>query len=357
MRHILHADMDAFYAAVEQLDRPELRGKPVLVGGRPEERGVVATASYEARRYGAHSAMPMATAVRLCPNAIIVPARFDRYREVSSMVMTIFQDLTELVEPLSLDEGYLDVTSVVESGREPSDVAVELKQRVLDATGLRLSVGVATTKSVAKIASDLEKPDGLVVVPPGMEREFLAPLPVARLAGIGPKSAARLSQGGIETIGQLADQTLEWCMAHFGKRGESIRARALGQDQEPVHTERETKSVSAETTFATDISDPDRVYSELARLATTVARRLQDKQLRGRTITVKLRLPDFTTLTRQDTLPASTDSEADIVEQAWDLLSHELAPGRALRLLGVGVSSFGTPQQLPLPLFDDVRGV
>ena len=357
MRHILHADMDAFYAAVEQLDRPELRGKPVLVGGRPEERGVVATASYEARRYGAHSAMPMATAVRLCPNAIIVPARFDRYRQVSSIVMAIFQDLTELVEPLSLDEAYLDVTSVVESGREPSDVAVQLKQRVLDATGLRLSVGVATTKSVAKIASDLEKPDGLVVVPPGTEREFLAPLSVARLAGIGPKSAARLSQGGIETVGQLADQTLEWCMAHFGKRGESIRARALGQDQEPVHTERETKSVSAETTFATDISDPDRVYSELARLATTVARRLQDKQLLGRTITVKLRLPDFTTLTRQDTLPAPTDSEAAIVEQAWDLLSHELAPGRALRLLGVGVSSFGTPQQLPLPLFDDARGV
>ena len=354
LRHILHADLDAFYAAVEQLDNPELRGKQVLVGGPPESRGVVATASYEARRFGAHSAMPMSVALRLCPEGIIVRPRFDRYKEFSGQVMDIFHDLTGQVEPLSLDEAYLDITSVVAEGRDPREVALELKGRVQAETSLALSVGVATNKSVAKIASDMDKPDGLVVVSPGEERAFLAALPVAKLSGIGPKTAERLKRDGVETIGQMANQPLDWYAQHFGKRGNSIRARALGQDQEPVQTERPTKSVSAETTFAADIADPERVYAELGRLVGSVTRHLERKELRGRTVTVKLRLADFTTFTRQRTLPAPTRSDAAIKEMAWQLMSRELRPGRAFRLLGVGVSSFVEPSRLQLPLFDDL---
>ena len=350
MSHILHADLDAFYAAVEQLDNPGLRGKPVLVGGRPDQRGVVATASYEARKYGVHSAMPMSVATRLCPEGIIVRPRFDRYKEVSDQIMAIFRELTELVEPLSIDEAHLDITRVVAEGLAPLAVALDLKRRVRSEEGLTLSVGVASSKSVAKIASDLNKPDGLVVVPPGEEATFLAPLPAGKLWGIGPKTAESLRQDGIESIGQLAERPLDWHLRRFGKRGGSIRARALGQDREPVHTERVTKSVSAETTFPSDIGDPERLYSELARLARNVVRHLERKELQGRTVTVKLRLSDFTTFTRQATLPALASSENTILELARRLLSRELTPGRTFRLLGVGVSSFGVASQLQLPL-------
>jgi DNA polymerase-4 len=363
LRHILHADLDAFYAAVEQLDNPALRGKPVLVGGSPTGRGVVATASYEARRYGVHSAMPMGMAARLCPEGIILRPRFDRYHEVSSQVMAIFHDLTPLMEPLSLDEAYLDATAVVAGGATPLAVALGLKERVKAETGLTLSVGVATSKAVAKIASDLNKPDGLVVVPPGEEQGFLAPLPVRRLPGIGPKSADWLHREGIETIGQLAEQPLDWFVRRFGKRGGGIRARALGQDREPVYTERVAKSVSAENTFASDLREPERLYAELARLAGKVARHLEREELRGRTVTVKLRLADFTTFTRQTTLPTLTRTETTIRDAAWRLLSPEVTPGRAFRLLGVGVSGFppsfpgrirtgGEEEQLELPLLE-----
>ena len=226
MRHIIHADLDAFYAAVEQLDNPELVGKPVLVGGRPENRGVVATASYEARVFGVRSAMPMRTAVHRCPQGIIVPPRFSRYKEKSGEVMSIFRELTDLVEPLSMDEAYLDITAVVEGGEKPLAVALDLKRRVADETGLIVSVGVGTCKTVAKIGSDLDKPDGLVVVQPGDEAEFLAPLAVSKLWGIGPKTAERLHDEGIETIGQLADQPLEWFARMFGKRAAGVRDKA-----------------------------------------------------------------------------------------------------------------------------------
>ena len=353
MHHILHADLDAFYAAVEQLDDPTLRGKPVLVGGSPQGRGVVATASYEARRYGVHSAMPMSRAARLCPEGIILRPRFDRYHEVSSQVMAIFHDLTPLVEPLSLDEAYLDATAAVAGGADPLAVALDLKRRVKAETGLTLSVGVATCKAVAKIASDLNKPDGLVVVPPGEEQPFLAPLAVRKLPGIGPKSADRLHREGIETIGQLAEQPLDWFVRRFGKRGAGLRAKALGEDREPVYTERVAKSVSAENTFASDLREPESLYAELARLAGKVARHLEREELRGRTVTVKLRLADFTTFTRQTTLPALTRSETTIRDTAWRLLSLEVAPGRAFRLLGVGVSGFEEVPQLPLPLLEE----
>ncbi len=353
MRHILHADLDAFYAAVEQLDNPVLRGKPVLVGGLPENRGVVATASYEAREFGVHSAMPMAWAVRRCPQGIIVRPRFDRYREMSERVMEIFHDLTEVIEPLSLDEAYLDVTGAVAAGKPPLAVALDLKQRVRQDTGLILSVGVATNKSVAKIASDLNKPDGLVVVPPGGEAGFLAPLRVAKLHGIGPKTAERLEGEGVETIGQLAAQSLAWFARSFGQRAAAVRAKALGEDQEPVYTDRETKSVSAENTFSTDLAEPERLREELSQLANNVARHLESKELRGKTVTLKARLADFTTFTRQVTLSSPTASEQTILDHAWRLLSLELKPDRSFRLLGVGVSSFVQAPQFQLPLFSE----
>ena len=353
MRHIIHADLDAFYAAVEQLDNPELRGKPVLVGGSPQSRGVVATASYEARVFGVHSAMPMATAVRQCPHGIVVRPRFDRYREMSRQVMDIFHEVTDLVEPLSLDEAYLDVTEAVEGGKLPLGVAIDLKRRVNNETGLNVSIGLGTSKSVAKIASDLEKPDGLVVVPPGEERDFLAPLAVGKLWGIGPKTVERLHQDGIATIGDLATQPDDWFARRFGKRAAGIHAKALGQDDDPVKTERSPKSISAETTFADDLSDPAELRETLDRLSTSVAGSLERKGIRGRTVTIKLRLADFTTLTRQTTLPRYTNAVEDIQQTGWTLLSAELAPGRAFRLLGVGMSGFESeverPWQLPLP--------
>lgn len=355
VRHILHADLDAFYAAVEQLDNPELAGKAVLVGGRPEGRGVVATASYEARIYGVHSAMPMRTAVRLCPHGIIIHPRFDRYQEMSRKVMDIFRDVTPLVEPLSLDEAYLDVTDVVDNGRLPLAIALELKQKVNEETGLTVSVGAGTSKSVAKIASDLHKPDGLVVVAPGEEQGFLAPLPVARLWGIGPKTAERLKADGVQTIGQLASQPEDWYKRRFGRRAADVQARALGQDREQVNTERASKSVSAETTFPADLGGVEDLYPHLARLAGRVAGHLERKGIKGRTVTVKARLADFTTFTRRTTLPFLTNSEPAILSAAWRLLSGELAPGRSFRLLGVGVSGFQGPEQLQLPLFDDTE--
>ena len=360
IRHILHADLDAFYAAVEQLDNPELRGKPVLVGGSPENRGVVATASYEARVFGVHSAMPMKSAVRRCPQGIIVRPRFGRYKEISNMIMDIFRSVTDLIEPLSMDEAYLDITQAVAGGLRPLQVALDLKKQVKEETGLTVSVGVATNKTVAKICSDLNKPDGLVVVAPGEEEAFLAPLAVGKISGIGPKTVERLNRDGVETIGDLAAQPLEWFANTFGVRAEGVRARALGTDRDEVHTHRETKSVSAETTFSSDRNDPEVLREELARLAGNVARHLENSGLQGRTVTVKARLADFTTFTRQKTLPARTATEETILEHAWGLLSKELNPERSFRLLGVGVSSFleSTPlpaakaDQLQLSLFD-----
>ena len=353
MRHILHADLDAFYAAVEQLDNPELRGRPVMVGGRPEDRGVVATASYEAREFGVHSAMPMRSAARRCPQGIIVPPRFGRYRQMSSLVMDIFHQLTGLVEALSLDEAYLDVTEAMEGGKPPLAVALDLKQQVRQETGLVLSVGVATNKSVAKIASDLRKPDGLVVVPPGEEADFLSPLPVGKLYGIGPKTAGKLDEEGVRTIGQLASQSMAWFTRYFGQRAASVRAKALGEDREPVHTERETKSISAETTFTSDLAEPERLREELSKLAANVASHLSRSGLQGRTVTLKARLADFTTFTRQVTIPSPTAAEETILAQAWRLLSLELAPERSFRLLGVGVSSFDNNPRYQLSLFGE----
>jgi len=350
-RCILHADLDAFYASVEQMDRPELRGRPVLVGGSPAGRGVVAACSYEARTYGIHSAMPMRTAMGMCPSAIIISPRFDRYGVVSAQVMSIFRSITPVVQPLSLDEAYLDVTEVVSGDVIPREVALSLKQRVKAEVGLNISVGVATSKSVSKIASDLEKPDGLVVVEPGEERRFLAPLPAKKLSGIGPKTEQRLAAEGIKTLGQLAERTEEWARRMFGKWGPEMVALSRGEDSHSVVIEREVKSVSAETTFSSDISDRNELADYVARLSSRVARHLDRSAVMGRTVTVKLRLSDFTTFTRSVTLALPVNDAGTIRETAQRLVSRELHPGRRFRLVGVGVSNFGEVRQLSL--FDE----
>ena len=347
-RCILHADLDAFYASVEQMDHPEMRSKPVLVGGNPQERGVVAACSYEARAYGIHSAMPMRTALNLYPQAIVVPPRFDRYRQVSQQVMAIFGSITPLVQPLSLDEAYLDVTEAVVTGVAPVDVARALRERVRREVGLTISVGVATSKSVAKIASEFGKPDGLVAVEPGQEQEFLAPLPVKSLPGIGPRTEQRLLQEGIATLGDLARQTERWSQRLFGIRGPEMLAMSRGEDHRLVTTERVAKSISAETTFAQDIWDPEMMTAQIARLCQRVAQRLRSSGVKGRTVTVKLRLADFTTFTRATTLASPVNDAAAIQQVAQHLLDKEQRPGRRFRLLGVGVSGFSEAAQLPL---------
>ena len=348
MRHILHADLDAFFASVEQMDDPALRGKPVVVGGSPEDRGVVAAASYEARRFGVRSAMPMRTALQRCPRAIKVQPRFGRYQEVSAQVMAILRDIIPLVEPLSLDEAYLDVTAAVTSERSPRQIAAALRRRVKDETGLTISVGVSTSKSVSKIASDIDKPDGLTVVAPGSERAFLVPLSVAKLSGVGPKTAERLAAAEIRTIGDLTARQDTWLRQRFGQAGPQMRRIALGEDDRPVQVSRERKSVSAETTLARDTGDPDALLELVDRLSQRVSSHLQRSGIGGRTVKLKLRLSDFTTFTRQATLPEPVISSVAVSDAARTLLRAELEPGRMLRLVGVGVSGFDRPEDRPV---------
>ena len=347
MRHILHADFDAFYTSVEQRDNLALRGKPVVVGGSPEGRGVVASASYEARRYGIRSAMPMYTALQRCPRAIRVPPRFDRYGEVSRQVMVIFREIADLVEPLSLDEAYMDVTDAVTASNTPEDIAAHLRARVLRELGLIISVGVATSKSVAKIASDMNKPDALTVVPPGEEREFLAPLDIQKLPGIGPKTAERLRGDGVNTVAELVAQPETWWAKRFGRTAHHMRRLALGEDRSPVVEHRERKSASAETTLSTDTEDPDMLRELVDRLSQRVARQLDSTGIGGHTVKLKLRLSDFTTFTRQVTLPAPVVSSDEIAVAARSLLTPEIQPGRCFRLVGVGISGFENSDELP----------
>ena len=345
--------MDAFFAAVEQHDRPELRGKPVLVGGSSQGRGVVAAASYKARRFGCHSAMPMKRAIRLCPDAIVVPPHFARYREISLQLLEIFHQITPLVEPLSLDEAFLDITHRVDAKISPQRVAEDLKHRVRQELGLPVSCGVATSKSVAKIASDREKPDGCTVVPPGSERDFLAPLPVGDLWGIGPKTTERLHKAGVNTVSELVARPLPGLIERFGVRGEWFHRLAAGDDDRPVQVTREAKSVSAEETFAEDISDTAVLADVVRTQAQRVATRLRRSDLRGRTVHIKLRLEDFTTFTRRHTLPAPTDRASQIERAALEFLRAETGGGRRFRLVGTGVSNLTASEVVAqLSLFD-----
>lgn len=347
-RAILHVDLDAFFAAVEQLDHPEWRGKPVIVGGDPSRRGVVSTCSYEARAFGVHSAMPSARAVQLCPNAIWTKGSFERYREMSAKVRDIFEDETAHVQPVSIDEAYLDVTPGRYTAEHPLLIARRIRARVAE-LGITCSVGVSASKSVAKIASDHDKPDGLTVVYPGEEAAFLAPLPVRSMPGIGPRTADRLNALGIRTLGELAAMDDATALEVLGTHGIGTVARARGVDGREVHANSPAKSVSNERTFATDVRTPGEVDDALSRLAAKVGQRLRAKGFAGRTVTVKLRFSDFTTKTVRRTLSSPTDDEAVFEPVARELVRSAWSPGIGLRLLGVGISGFDRlAQQLDL---------
>lgn len=345
--------MDAFFASVEQRDNPELRGKPVLVGGSPRGRSVVAAASYESRVFGCRSAMPMRTAIRLCPHAEIISPRFSRYQEVSSQIMSIFRDVSLLVEPLSVDEAFIDITRRVQEGAKPAEIAQWIRERVKRETELTVSCGVATSKSVAKIASDQDKPDGLTIVAPGQEADFLAPLPISDLWGVGPKTADHLRGAGIETIGDLAERSLPWLIGRFGSRGEWFWQLARGLDDRELSLHHETKSISSEMTFAEDVGNESRLAAVISEQSNKVAGRLQEQGFRARTVQIKLRLSDFTTFTRQRTLTSMTNDAAIIERTALALLREQLSPVRKFRLVGVGVSGLEQrPVATQLSLFD-----
>ncbi len=338
MRAIIHLDLDAFFVAVERLDDPALIGKPVIVGGRPEARGVVASASYEARAYGVRSAMPTSQALRLCPQAVLVPGRRARYVEMSDRVMALLAEYTPLLEQISIDEAFLDVSGTEAHYGPPSGLAAAIQARIQDELGLSASLGVATNKLVAKIASDFRKPHGITVVPPGQEGAFLAPLPIRKLWGVGEVTAGELARLGVQTIGDLAALPVESLRARFGPgHGEALWRAAHGLDDSPVTPEHEARSLSREETFARDIADATVLHRELLRLSDQVAWRLRRHGLQGRTVALKLRYADFTTLTRQTTLPEQTDSAPVIYAQALALFEG-VWNRRPVRLLGVGVS-------------------
>ena len=351
---ILHVDLDAFFAAVEQRDKPSLRGKPVVVGGLGG-RGVVATASYEARVFGIGSAMPMAEARRRCPNAAYLSGRFPAYRAASEAVLGALREVSPLVEPLSLDEAYLDLTPAhtAPDVAETAAVAERLRTRIRELTGLTASVGAGTSKLVAKVASDLRKPDGLTVVAPGEEAATLAPLPVRRLPGIGPASEERLRRRGLVTVADLAALAVDDLVELLGQaHGRAVHAAARGLDDRRVTPVREAKSVSSEETFAVDLTDQRLLADQVRRLTAGVAARLRARATSGRTVTLKLRRFDFTTITRSTTLAQPTSCEREIASVATALLAG-VDTSDGVRLLGVGVS--GLAEYAQQDLLSDLR--
>jgi DNA polymerase-4 len=348
-RTILHVDMDAFYASVEQRDDPSLRGRPVIVGGTGD-RGVVAAASYEVRRYGVHSAMPMREALRRCPDAVCVRPRIGHYAEVSRQVFAVFHGFTPLVQGLSLDEAFLDVTAGTRALGDGEQVAREIKHLIRERTGLTASVGVAPNKLVAKIASDLRKPDGLVVVRPEEISAVLDPLPIRKLFGLGAKTAPKVEALGIHTLGELRRASPARLRPIFGRYAERVLQRAAGIDTRPVVPDQDEKQVSAEETFDTDIADHARLRAEIVRLADKVAARLRARGLAASCVTVKIRRKDFTTYSRQRHFEPPTQETRVITALATELLDAWLAaqPRAALRLLGVGVSELAPATQLDL---------
>ena len=348
-RGIVHLDLDAFFAAVEILEHPDLAGKPVLVGGRPEERGVVASASYTARAFGARSAMPMSRALALCPRAIVLPPRHSLYSSYSQRVMDILHQTSPLVEQMSIDEAVLDVTELTATWDEAIALARNLQRRVQEEVGLSASLGVASNKLIAKVASERDKPGGLTVVRPGEEVSFLAPLPVQVLWGVGPVMSHKLAEMGVTTVGDLANLPETALRERLGQQGAALAWQARGIDDRPVVTEHEVKSISQETTFRRDLAHLESLDHHLQQLSQQVSQRLRDSQLAAGTIAIKLRYADFTTITRQATLAVPTDDGDVIYQAARTLLQRAWQTRRPVRLLGVAARRLSPPAgQLPL---------
>jgi DNA polymerase-4 len=349
-RRILHCDMDCFYAAVHMRDDPSLAGKPVIIGGSAESRGVVAAASYEVRRFGVHSAMPSSRARRLCPQAVFIPPDFRRYRRESEKIFAIYREITPLVETLSLDEAYLDVTGRLGPWGSATAIAREIRRRVREERRLTVSVGVGPNRLVAKIASDFDKPDGLTVVPPPKVQAFLDPLPVRRLHGVGPATEKALAELGIDTVAALRAVPLGALIERFGRHGRTLHEFARGIDERPVEPHRERKSLSTENTYAVDLRDEAAVAGEVERMAHELAVTLVRHALAACTVTLKLRYSDFETVTRSRTLPLPVADGGTIAVCAHELLGKTEAARRPVRLLGVGASNLvaGTLAQLPL---------
>ena len=340
MRRIIHVDMDAFYASVEQRDRPELRGRPVAVGGSPTGRGVVAAASYEARKFGVRSAIPMSRAIRLCPTLEIVRPDFQKYRAVSQQVFAIYRSVTPLVEPLSLDEAYLDVTENAWGESLAVNVARRIKQLIVETTGLTASAGVAPNKFLAKVASAWRKPDGMTVIAPERVEAFLKDLPVDALWGVGPVTAGRLHERGITRVAHVRDRSLDELHEAVGSLADWLVELAHGRDDRPVEPNRPSKSSSSECTYTEDLTDIVRIREELDEMARENAAWLKKTGQLARTVTIKVRYGDFTTITRSHS-SAPTDDEEEIVRRALRLLDKTEAGRRPVRLLGAGVHNFG----------------
>lgn len=356
-RKVLHLDLDAFFCAVEELRDPSLRGRPFAVGGRPDQRGVIAACSYAARRFGVRSAMPTATALRLCPGLILIAHHRADYSKLSRQVMARLHDLTPLVEQLSIDEAFADVSFLPDN---PATVAHRLQAAINQELSLPCSIGVATNKLVAKIANNVGKasargdspPNAITVVPPGEEAAFLSPLPINELWGVGPKTAEALARYGVRTIGDAAAWPAEELIRLFGKHGEAIAQHARGIDDRPVEPERETKSISKEITFARNVTDGVTLERTLRQLSDGVGRQARQSRLSGTTVKLKLRWADFTTLTRQVTLDGPIDEDDALYEAALDLFRRVWPPGKPVRLIGAGLSGFEAPHR-QLGLWED----
>jgi DNA polymerase IV len=349
-RAIAHVDMDAFYAAVEQRDRPPLRGRPVIVGASPAGRGVVAAASYEARVFGVRSAMPIGRAARLCPHAAFLPVDMEKYQRESERIMAILDAYSPLVEPVSVDEAFVDLTGVESLFGSPLEALRGIKRRIRAETGLTASAGLAPNKFVAKVASDLGKPDGLVAVEPGREAAFLAPLPVERIWGVGKVAARELDALGIRTVAQLQAMPREVLVRRFGPHGAGLHELAFGRDARPVAASTDAKSIGAEETFGVDCRDPARIASTLRAHAERVARHLRSAGVAAATVTLKLRFADFRTITRRQTGEPTQDG-LELFRRASALLVREQV-SEPVRLVGLSASGLGPAQRGQLPLLD-----
>ncbi|MDH5425382.1 MAG: DNA polymerase IV [Gammaproteobacteria bacterium] len=339
-RKIIHIDMDAFFAAVEQRDFPEYRGKPLIVGGSADKRGVVATCSYEARKFGIHSAMSSSRAYRLCPQAIVVPPRFDAYREASDIIRSVFHQYTDMVEPLSLDEAYLDVSDSELFEGSATLIAREIKQKILQQTELTASAGVSYNKFLAKVASDINKPDGITVIRPDQGEQFVAELAVGKFHGVGKATEARMKSLGINTGSDLKKLSLNECLQFFGKSGSYYYDISRGIDKREVMNSRERKSLGSETTFESDIDSIEQMINVLNALATEVAGSLAEKNLHGYTITLKVKFDNFEQVTRSKTMPSALTREHEMLPVLEMLLLKTQAGNRKVRLLGVTISGF-----------------